>query len=71
MPARLFTILTLLFAALPLVTGCQRSLFADADPSTEIRLKRYYDGDSARETTESRRKNAGMGFGFPTGGGLQ
>lgn len=71
MPGRLLSIFTLLLAALPLLGGCQRSLFADADPSTEIRLKRYYNGDSARETTESRRKNAGMGFGFPTGGGFQ
>jgi hypothetical protein len=56
---------------LPALAGCQRGLFADDDPTTKMRLDRYYGGDSARETTESRRKSAGMGFGFPAGAGFQ
>lgn len=51
--------------------ACQRGLWADADPATERKIKLYYNGDSARETTESRKKTEGMGFGFPMGGGYQ
>jgi hypothetical protein len=68
--------LTLAFALaaammLPALAGCQKGLFADDDPTTKMRLDRYYNGDSARETTEARRKSGGMGFGFPTGAGFQ
>jgi hypothetical protein len=72
-PPRPFTRALALTASLllPALAGCQNTLFADDDPGTKVRLDRYYNGDSARETTESRRKSAGMGFGFPTGAGFQ
>jgi hypothetical protein len=52
-------------------TGCQRNLFSDADPSTQWKLQRYYDNDSAEQTTESRKKASDMGFGFPGVGGQE
>jgi hypothetical protein len=51
-------------------SGCSRNLFADSDTSTQSRL-RYFDGDSATETTASRRKGSEFGFGMPSGGGGQ
>ena len=58
----------LLAGALP---GCERSLFVDSDNAVSYKLDRYYDGDSAVKTTESRKKASDMGFGvpFPGGGG--
>jgi hypothetical protein len=47
--------------------GCQRSLFMGSDAYTQQTIDRYWDGDSARETTEARQRSSDMGFGFPTG----
>jgi hypothetical protein len=52
-------------------TGCQRSLFADSDPSTTWKLRRYYQNDSAVQTSEDRKKASDIGFGVPLGGGPQ
>jgi hypothetical protein len=54
---------------LGLAAGCQRTLFADSDPSTTWKLDRYYGGDSAVETTEARKKSSDLGFGLPSGVG--
>ncbi len=72
---RSYSLLLALLAATIVGTslaGCnsQRGLFSDDDITTRNRL-RYFEGESARETTESRRQSSGMGFGFPTGGGAQ
>ncbi len=62
-----------LLALLLLVTvgavfgGCQRSLFMGSDSYTQSVVDRYWDGDSARETTQARERSSDMGFGFPTG----
>jgi len=47
--------------------GCARTLFSESDSYTRARIDRYYDGDSATQTTESRQRASEMGFGFPTG----
>jgi hypothetical protein len=54
----------------PVWGGCQKTLFMDDDAASMWKL-RYYDGDSATATSESRRKVSDMGFGFPTGPSLQ
>lgn len=46
--------------------GCQRTLFSDSDRYSESKLK-YFGGDSAEQTSESRKRNSEMGFGLPTG----
>jgi hypothetical protein len=46
--------------------GCSRSLFRDP-PRARSPVDKYYDGDSAVEATETRRRVSQMGFGFPTG----
>jgi hypothetical protein len=51
--------------------GCSQQLFDDSNHSQELSRLRYYDDDSAVQTTESRRKTEGMGFGYPTGMGQQ
>ena len=71
MPAKRTLSLLLLLAFLSPLSACQRGLWADSDPSTDLKINKYYNGDSARATTETRKKNQGMGFGFPTGGGYQ
>jgi len=49
--------------------GCnQQSLFMDADRSTDS-LK-YWGNDSARATTESRKRGSDMGVGIPAMGSL-
>ncbi|HVX83374.1 MAG TPA: hypothetical protein VH253_01015 [Phycisphaerae bacterium] len=56
-------------AAAPLVLGgCEQSLFKDS-PRARNNIDKYYDEDSAVETTENRRRAGQMGFGFPTAGG--
>jgi len=50
-----------------LLGGCNQTLFSDSDPYSRSRINRYWDGDSATQTTESRRRASEMGFGFPTG----
>ena len=60
-----------LLAGAWVLPGCQqRSLFSDSDIATKRRLD-YFGGESARETTESRRQTSQWGFGFPTGIGEQ
>ena len=46
--------------------ACQHNLFSDDDVATERKL-RYYDNDSAIQTTENRKKYSEMPFGFPQG----
>ena len=51
--------------------GCQHTLFSEGDQRTKSVIDRYYNGDSALETTESRKRTSGMGFGSPTGAAVQ
>jgi hypothetical protein len=63
--------LLLLTVLLTLTTAaCQRSLFDDR-ASRRAQIDRYYEGDSAYDTTSNRRRSSDMGFGFPTGLGGQ
>ena len=48
--------------------GCSKTLFSSGDPYNESRLRRYWDGDSAKSARESRQRSQEMGFGFATGG---
>jgi|GEM_PF-3713207 len=49
------------------IGGCgQSSPFRDGDTVTQ-RKKRYWDGETVRGTSESRKQARDMGFGFPTG----
>ena len=50
-------------------SGCQENLFSDSDAVTRSRINRYYNGDSALETSESRKRGGDSGFGLPMGGG--
>ena len=50
--------------------GCQRQLFNNSDPYTQSRL-RYCNNDSAEQTTAQRKRASEMGFGWPTGAGIQ
>lgn len=65
------------FAALwAIATGlslgaCQHSLFMDSNTRTDSVINRYYNGDSAVKTSESRKQAADMGFGYPTGPAFQ
>lgn len=47
--------------------ACQRSLFMGSDSYTRSVVDRYWEGDSARETTAARTRGTDLGFGFPTG----
>jgi len=47
--------------------GCQRSLFMGSDSYTKDVVDRYWEGDSARETSQSRVRSNDMGFGYPAG----
>ena len=49
--------------------GCNRTLFTEADPYYQERIRKYWDGDSAERLSAERAKagESGMGFGFPTG----
>ena len=51
--------------------GCTSNLFVDSDPYTKSRIDRYYDHDSAVETSESRKQSNPMGFGAPGGAAYQ
>ncbi|HVT82647.1 MAG TPA: hypothetical protein VHM90_18545, partial [Phycisphaerae bacterium] len=59
---QLATLLTTLTLAAS-VGGCQRSLFMGSDTYTQSVVDRYWDGDSARQTTQSRERSSEMGFG--------
>ena len=61
----------LLVMSVGAAVGCQRNLFADDDESSKWTLKRYYDNDSAVETSESRKRGGDTAFGIPMGGGQQ
>lgn len=60
----------LLTVASAATTGCNHELFVDHDRRTSTSL-RYYDNDSATETTAARRQSAGMPFGLPQGSAAQ
>ena len=64
-------LLVLLAAACTVPMGCQKTLFGAGDPYNESRLRRYWDGDSAKAARESRQRSQEMGFGFATGAGTQ
>lgn len=51
--------------------GCQKTLFSQADPYNQARIRRYWDDDSAKASREARQRASDMGFGFSTGGGEQ
>ena len=61
----------LLVTGVAAAAGCQRNLFAEDDESTKWTLKRYYDNDSAVETSESRKRGGDTAFGMPMGQGQQ
>jgi hypothetical protein len=52
-----------------LVGGCGRNLFSESsrDSSRRAKIDRYWGGDSAIDTTASRRRSGDMGFGYPAG----
>ena len=54
------------------MTACSQELFVQNDRnSTEQIIRKYYDGDSAIQTTEARRKASENGFGYPSGAAEQ
>jgi hypothetical protein len=61
-------LVALFLLVLPGVFGsCQQTMFPKSDNYTQSRIDRYWDGDSAIQTRESRSRASEMGFGFPTG----
>ncbi|MGN6367467.1 MAG: hypothetical protein ACTHN5_04320 [Phycisphaerae bacterium] len=50
--------------------GCSHDLFSDSESRTQ-RTLRYYDNDSATQTTAARRQSVGSPFGMPQGGAQQ
>ncbi len=60
----------LLFLIASTTAGCNRELFIDRDTRSSQSL-RYYDNDSASETTAARRQSVGMPFGMPQGSAAQ
>ena len=53
-----------------LLGACSRDLFSDSDRRTQQTL-RYYDNDSATETTAQRKQSIGSPFGVPQGSAEQ
>ncbi|HUO08740.1 MAG TPA: hypothetical protein VM008_10600 [Phycisphaerae bacterium] len=53
-----------------MMQGCGHELFSDSDSRTQQTL-RYYNNDSATQTTEARKQSAGSPFGMPQGGPQQ
>jgi hypothetical protein len=49
--------------------GCSHDLFTDENRTQ--RTLRYYDNDSATQTTEARRQSTGSPFGMPGGAAAQ
>ena len=47
--------------------GCGHELFTDANNGNGRGIEKYYDGDSAVQEREKRRKTSEMGFGYPAG----
>jgi hypothetical protein len=47
--------------------ACQQTLFTHSETSTQSRIGRYWQGDSAVEARAARSRAAETGFGFPTG----
>jgi hypothetical protein len=66
---RVLVMLALMFMG-GMMQGCGRELFSDSDTRTQQTL-RYYDNDSAAQTTEARRQSTGSPFGMPQGGPQQ
>lgn len=60
----------LLVLASGLLGACSRELFVDQDRQTDRRM-RYYDNDSATETTQARKQAVGMPFGPSQGSSEQ
>jgi hypothetical protein len=52
-------------------SGCGKNLFSDSsrDSVRRSQIEKYWGGDSALDTTASRRKASDMGFGYPSGSG--
>jgi ABC-type oligopeptide transport system substrate-binding subunit len=61
--------LILVMLASPL-GACSRDLFSDSDNRTQ-RTLRYYDNDSATNTTNQRKQSVGSPFGMPQGSAEQ
>ncbi len=60
-------LIVILFAS-STVAGCGHELFVESEGvGNSRRIDTYYDGDSAVQLRESRRKTSEMGFGYPTG----
>jgi hypothetical protein len=66
---RALVVLALMFMG-GMMQGCGHDLFSDSDSRTE-RTLRYYDNDSATQTTEDRRQSTGSPFGMPGGAAQQ
>jgi hypothetical protein len=63
-----FTIMLLTVVLTGSWGGCQQTLFnSSSDTYTRSRIDRYWEGDSAIQTRETRSKASEMGFGFPSG----
>jgi len=69
--SRSLLLLLLTAASLTLFPACGHTLFPDAaasDSSRRSTIDKYYDGDSAIDAANNRRRAGEMGFGYPTGG---
>ena len=67
---RIGGVLALLLLGAADLAGCGHELFVDQDFRSNQTL-RYYDNDSATETTKDRRQSQGMPFGMPQGSAAQ
>lgn len=67
--SRALFLCTLAFVGV-LFPACSHDLFTDSENRTQRQL-RYYDNDSATQTTAARRQSVGSPFGMPQGGAEQ
>jgi hypothetical protein len=67
-PCRALILLTLVFLG-AVAGGCSHDLFTDENRTQ--RTLRYYDNDSATQTTAARRQSTGSPFGMPGGAAQQ
>ena len=72
MCTRLLLAASLVVISTGFMAGCGQELFVAGDRnSTEQIIGKYYDGDSAIQTTEARRRASQSGFGYPSGAAEQ
>jgi len=62
--------LLVLIVAAGVLGACNHELFTESDNRTDRSL-RYYDNDSATETTQARKQSVGSPFGMPSGSAQQ